>query len=258
MKFKYELLALAACALLINCAGAAVIQVQSDNLDYEAHKNTSTSALAISDGVQGDNRIGARTTTTWAASILPFAIPSIPSGEQIVAATLNVTFKGETIVSGLRPDPGDGNIDVYGLPFDPAPVAQDPNRWYGGPNDVTAGVTKLQDEFMTVAGNPAENTNVLVTSVDISTWLKSVYTAGAATGDFAILRLSYDANAINGNNRYRIVTSAGDGTNGPDANPHTIAEGAPYLSITTAPIPEPTTVSLLCLAALALAAVRRR
>jgi hypothetical protein len=258
MKFKLYLIALAACALLINRAEAAVIQVQSDQLDYEAYKNTSTNALAISDGVQGDNRIGARTSSTWSASILPFALPNIPGGEQIVAATLNVTFKGETILSGLRPDPGDGNIDIYGLPIDPAPVAQDPNRWYGGPSDGTAGVTKLQDEYMTVAGNPAENTTLLVTSVDISAWLNSLYTGGAAPGDLAILRLSYDANNITGNNRYRIVTSAGDGTNGPDANPHTIAEGAPYLSITTAPVPEPATAILMCLAAFGLASIRRR
>lgn len=255
MKFKYALLALAACALLVNYAGAAVIQIQSDIADYEAHRTQPSGPNAVSNGTVGDNRIGARTTTTWAASILPFALPSIPSGEQIVAATLNVTFKGEN--STLRPETGDGNIDVYGLPFDAAPLVQDPNRWYGGPNDGTAGVSKLQDDWVTVATNPADTVNTLFTSVDISNWLTSLYTGGAVAGDFAILRLSYDANALDGNNRYRIVTSGGDaGTI--DASPHTIAEGAPFLSITTAPIPEPTTVSLLCLAALALAAVRRR
>ena len=187
MSRKAYLLAIAVSVSILSGANAAVIQVQSDILDYEAHKTVSSGVLAVSNGTVGDNRIGSRTTTTLSSSILPFALPAIPGGEAITAATLNVTFKGES--ASLKIEAGDGNVDLYGLPYDAAPFAQDANRYFSGPNDATVGVSKLQNDYFTVGEYPAENTNVTKVSADISTFLKSLYSAGAVAGDFAVLRL---------------------------------------------------------------------
>ncbi len=51
------------------------------------------------------------------------------------------------------------------------------------------------------------------------------------------------------------MTSGGDGSN-VDASPQTIQEGAPFLSITTTVVPEPTGLALVGLGALGL--IRRR
>ncbi len=255
MRRRSYMVAVAMSVVMFSGAHAAVIQVQSDILDYEAYKTVSSGDLAISNGVAGDNRIGSRTRTTLSSSILPFALPTILSGEEISSATLNVTFKGES--SSLMIEAGDGNVDLYGLPYQASPVTQSATRYYSGPNDSTAGVTKLQDNFFTADEYPAENTTLTKASVDISAYLKSLYAAGAVAGDFAVIRLSYDIDGLSDNNRYRIVTSGGDGGT-IDASPHSIQEGAPFLSITTSPVPEPTSLVLLGLAVAALIGGRRR
>jgi len=235
-------------------ASAATLQVQSDVRDYEAFQTVSSGVLATSNGVGGDNRIGSRTTTTLSSSILPFALPAVASVNDIASATLTVVFEGES--ASLKIEPGDGNIDLYGLPYAAAAgFAQDANRYYSGPNDGASGVVKLQDDFFTVAEYPAEGATATKVSVDVSAYLKSLYLGGAVAGDFAILRLSYDIDALSGNNRYRVVTSGGDGAT-VDASPRTIAQGAPFLEINI--VPEPAGLSLLAVAGATLAQTRRR
>lgn len=237
---------------LASVSHAALFQVQSDIRDHEAVKTVSSGNLTTSNGVGGDNRIGSRTTSTLSSSILPFALPAI-SGSDITSATLSVTFEGEA--ANLKIEDGDGNIDLYGLPFEATdPFPQDAARYFSGPNDATAGVTKLQDDFFTPAEYPAQDTTVTKVSVDISDYLKSLYAGGAAAGDFAVLRLSYDIDALSGNNRYRVVTSGGDGST-VDASSHTIAEGAPVLNIST--VPEPAGLALFALGLIGACGMRR-
>jgi hypothetical protein len=243
---------IASLALILTSLGhAAVIQIQSDVADYEAIKTVSSGALSTSNGVGGDNRIGSRTTTTLASSVLGFELPAV-APDDITNATLTVTFEGES--ASLRVEPGDGNIDLYGLPFESGGFTQLAARHFSGPNDATAGVAKLQDNLFTVAEYPAESTSVTKVSVDVGSYLQSLYAGGGAPGDFAVLRLSYDIDALSGNNRYRMVTSGGDGGT-VDSAPHTIAEGAPHLTITV--IPEPSCLALIAAAGMAVA-VRRR
>lgn len=254
MRVKSFVLAAAASGMLITGANAAEYTVQSDMLDHEAHLTVSSGVTAVSNGHQGDNRIGHRTSGTLSSSILPFALPSLAPGEVITGATLNITFEGES--ASLMIEATDGNVDLYGLPYDASPITQEASRYFSGPSDATAGVTKLQDNIMTPGDYPAEGTFAPKVSVDISDYLNSLFAAGATAGDFAVLRLSYDVATHNGtNNRYRVVTSGGDGPDGIDTAPHTIAEGAPHLIITTV-VPEPGGLALLGLGGLGL--IRRR
>ncbi len=223
---------------------AAEFTISADPLDYEAQD-----VGATSNGVSGSLRVGSRTlntsaTPTAVSAVLPFALPEIPAGEEIATAQLSVLTLAAT--SNLPV----ANADLYGMGFNAAPLEQDVVYFAGG-DDTTAGVTKLEDDFLI----PADATvSERFLSADIGDYIQSLYTAGAAAGDFAVLRLSYDQSVnLDVHNRYlfrsRQATSASD-------NP---LEQHPYLIITTAPtVPEPGALATALVGGAALLARRRR
>lgn len=254
MSVKSLVLAATASGMLVTGANAAEYTVQSDIADYEPYFNIDTTAEALSNGTGGDVRVGSRTSTTRSSAVFGFALPTLTTGETISGATLTVTVEGEDNRSPLA----GANLDLYGLPFDPGSFDQIASRQYQGPNDTTVGVTKLQDNYITSEEAPGGDllTTYTEASMDISAYLNSLYADGATGGDFAVLRLSQDVVAPSGNiDRFRIVSSGGDGST-VDSAPHTIEEGAPFLSITTTVIPEPTSLAAVGLGGLGL--LRRR
>jgi hypothetical protein len=225
---------------------ASTITVPADLGDYEALSNNTTS-----NGVSGALRIGTRTLNGSAAptastAILPFALPSIPAGEEISSVTLSILTKNQT--SNLPV----ANADLYGLGVDAGPaVDADGSHYFAGADDTTAGVVKLQNDFLVPADASAADTRH--ESNDLGAYIQSLYAAGAAAGDFALLRLSYDqAVNLDAHNRYlfwsRQATSTTENT----------SDRFPLLVINTVAVPEPATSGLLATAGLALLARRRR
>ena len=237
------LAAVAAASLVTGTAGAAVFVVPADSGDFESLSDGTTS-----NGVSGALRVGSRTlnssaTPTAANPIFPFALPALGPGETVLAATLSVLTKTQT--SNLPV----ANADLYGLPHDPAPLDPTGSYYFAGPDDTTAGVTKLQDNYLVPADGAAADTRKV--SVDISAYIQSLYDAGAQPGDFALLRMSYDQPVnLDAHNRYLVWSKQATGTTD---NP---PERWPLLEITT--IPEPATFGILAAGASLGAFARRR
>jgi hypothetical protein len=233
-----------AATILSTTAHAAVYTVDSPPEDREAY----TGAVpGTSNGVSNDLRAGVRTINdTVASAVFFFALPTIPTNEQIIGATFTVELNA---AAGTSTPASDANVDLYGLGIDPAPPAVSASQAYTGANDTTAGVVKLQENFFVPADATATDPNNRKTSVDISGYIEGLILAGAQPGDFLVLRLSYDDTSLDlsTTNRYRFRS-------GDDAVP--LAD-QPILTITTA-IPEPAGLAVMGFGAGLLASRRRR
>ncbi len=243
MCVKRLVLAAATSGMLLTSANAAVFMPIADLGDYEALSNASTST-----GTSTFLRVGLRSATgpSFASAILPFALPAIPAGEEIIGATLTVEVLGATTNLPTA------NADLYGLPFDPGPAVDATSaNYYSGPfsSTTTTGAEALQDDYLVIADASVPGSTPK-TSIDIQAYIESLYTAGAVAGDFATLRISYDATPGLTGNRYQVQAA---GTTGPDP----FADAA-FLTITTAPIPEPAMAGLALIGGVGVLLRRRR
>ena len=245
MRLTSFLLAGLASGLLVISANGAVFNQLSDPLDREY-----TSDNVTSNGVGNDLRVGVRVIDTSIASgIFFFALPAIPAGETVTTATFTVELNA---TAGTSTPASDANVDLYGLPFDPQPLTTPANndaiiaeRYFTGANDTR--YPKLQEDFFVPADAGAAVNRK--TSLDISSYIKGLYDAGAVAGDFVVLRLSYDDATLDTTttNRYRF--RSGD-TAVTEAD-------RPVLTIVTA-VPEPNAVGLALLVGAGMLIRRRR
>jgi PEP-CTERM motif len=198
--------------------------------------------------------VASATAPRLASAMLPFQLPAIPAGQQTTSATLTLLVVGQATANQPR---ANQNVDLYGLPFDTAnPSFSITNaRFFSGANDTTAGVTKLQDDFITPATPGVSQTSTTtytpLTSLDVTLYLTSLYDGGAVPGNYAVFRLSDDNPDGSVLQRYRIRSAGGTAAANPDAE-------KPFLTITTSPVPEPGSIALAGLTVAGLAARRLR
>lgn len=202
---------------------------------------------------QSTGRIGQSTGATdpkefWDFT-LPFALPTIPEGEQITSATLTVNLEGWTSFSV------NGDLEAFGI------------------NRVNASSTVVFGDDFVVASNPGSNPNAVLldsslipysaisgstgasnqtsphTSVNISSYVQGLYdNEGGVPGDFGFLTLAVNNDLVGStSNNYYVISTANSAT----------SEWQPYLTIETSAIPEPSTMGffIACLGALL---IRRR
>ncbi|MFW6146039.1 MAG: PEP-CTERM sorting domain-containing protein [Planctomycetota bacterium] len=216
-------------------ADAAMFDITSDTADTTigldgdgvAHVHwNGASSLGIGD----DN---AQYSKDDVAAVVMFELPDL-GGEIIDTANLSCRMSwGKWALSG--------GIDVYGVRYASSNSVQASDYGWGQPL-TTGGGTLIQDDFIVHAGESQPMATFETddaADVVLATWLADAYDAGAAAGDYVFIRFNGDAQSANS---YSLVAA------------NHSSEMPPTLTITT--IPEPATLSILALGALA--AIRRR
>jgi hypothetical protein len=248
------------CGLFISAANASVISTnqtasfETDNTNTTGNQHTGASTGTGLNVINYD-RIGERTTSpaNGVSMDVPFLLPTIPAGESIVSATLEVSTVNQTSNKPTSP------ADLYGIsaltaappagatPSNGGTIAGTPYYYSGATADPTSGVSLLQSGFLdSTNGTTAHN----FTSNDISSFIQSIYTNNpTAAGQYLTLRLSYEGTSFSTANRYEVFLS--QGTNLPQA-----AAVTPVLTITTTP--EPASLGVIGLGGVTLLGRRRK
>ncbi|NLF29905.1 MAG: PEP-CTERM sorting domain-containing protein [Planctomycetes bacterium] len=167
------------------------------------------------------------------AAVLVFQLPDL-GGEDIAAANLGCRMSwGQHAISG--------GVDVYALRYDAGKSVLAADYGWGQPL-TTGGGTLIQDDFV-LHGGTSQPLATFETDdaadAALAAWLADIYDAGAVAGDYVFLRFNGDRQSANS---FSLIS----------ANHAT--EMKPTLTITT--VPEPATLGVLALGALAV--IRRR
>jgi len=163
--------------------------------------------------------------TAWDA-VMPFQLPSIPSGEYITSATLKANLEGWTSFAAI------GDVQLFGIDRTNASSTTvyasdfvDARTSGANPNAVI-----LQEDFIPSGAKTSTNATgqtLPQTSIDISSFIQNLYSGGATPGLFGFLTLAVDVDTIpaaSSVNNYYVVSSANS----------TTSAWRPYLTIETA------------------------
>lgn len=192
-------------------------------------------------------RIGEFFSPGGSAYVLPFLLPTLPTGQQFTDA--NIRF----ILFGKNNDAGSlGNVDFYGLGVRATPAVQN-SDYFQGMLDATAGVVRLQDNFLTSGLDPrgVNGSTGSFTTASFADYLNTVDPDNSAAGKYVFFRLSYDVDPPTpaGNNFYSVLTANAGGFN----------DEQPILNLTSGAttVPEPSTFVMVGLALGAMPLLRR-
>ncbi len=226
-------------SLLAGEAGATLVgPVASDAADQVVRGNGTLRFVG-----QNPNRVGPENTTNMGhALVLVFALPTLPSGESITEADLQLN-----VVSKNGPFGGDPNynIDAYGVRTSNSSSVL-VSDFFMDANDVSA--TKIQEDMLSWLSSGAGIHNT-TNDAAVGAWLSTLYTGDTPNDTYAFIRLNGDVpvTSLPANRYFNIST--GDGST-----------NAPLLSITTAAaaVPEPSAFAFFGLTSLAVLVFRKK
>jgi hypothetical protein len=232
---------------------AASFSESSDAADgtIRSHVNATPPDPTIENTTDFQGRVGEFFAPDAITLMLPFLLPTLPTGETIDTAHLRLQLFDRGNTGTL------GNADLYGLGVRSAATVLTTDYYTGSTPDLT-DATLIQSSFLTPASplrtdpntGPFINTS---TNGDISlvSYLNTAYAGGTNAGKFVFLRVSYavDQPTPNGNNFYSLLTDDAGGSN-----------EKPLLTFTTSlvSVPEPSTWVFLISGTGLLMAYRRR
>ncbi|MBI1370062.1 MAG: hypothetical protein GC162_15590 [Planctomycetes bacterium] len=157
------------------------------------------------------------------AGIAYFQLPDVLTASNVQSADLQFTLSalGNNVL---------GNLDIYGLGFlHGTPSTTVPSSWYfDGANDTRTGtvlgtniganqVTKIADNALpggATNASPSVHNTGPGQDATLATFLRSLYTAGAVGGDYAIIRFNVDnyVQHAGNQNRYNIGSTTSGAT----------------------------------------------
>ena len=244
-KFILLCVAVLATVSLVANQADAVLVVNSESVDQVVWGNGGSNWSG-----QNPDRVGFGSTTRMGnALILVFQLPTLPSGESILEADLQINVASTAGPHGGDPD---FNVDAYGIRISNSPAVST-SDFFMGANDGSA--TKIQDNMMNWL---TSSTGVQSTSDDTSVgaWIDTLYTGDTPNSTYAFIRLNADiafADYTNGAgaqipNRYFNINTGNSATD------------APVLTITTAiaSVPEPSAFAFFGFTSLAMLVFRKK
>lgn len=258
----------------VSGAQAATLVVPGSSDDYEAQKRSNNGVFAASENFTTASRVGHGTNFNGSGDFAPggftslffFQLPVLPSGQTVTSATFSVGRLPDSATSAVTPT---FNADLYALGVidtNPKTVEDAEKFWYigntpqaalpvvAGSTSVSGTVSRIADDFLVPADFIANGGSASATpdTADISSYIQDLYANPLANGftpgtSFLVTRVNPDADSppTSGTQRYFLAFS-GAGT----------PENQPQITLET--IPEPSSLAVALVAAVALLGYRRR
>lgn len=159
----------------------------------------------------GENpaRIGnGRSTSVRSVMVIPFQLPTLPTGHSVTSATLEVNLQGwsnwSNGLSGI-------NVDLYGINVvssnqDPSPSATYVN---GANPSSNVNAQLLFNDLITysmISGDTGSGQTISAVSGDFASFVQDLYDNGAQAGDYVFLTLAHDG-ALTDQRYYEVSTA---------------------------------------------------
>lgn len=213
MKARKTRILLTGLALLGSVASSSAAVLYSEN-DGRVFWNSSTDVYAVNttdpNDQVGRSGSGGVVHRVW---VMPFQIPDLGMvADPFTDASIKIRVTGTN--GTLTGD----NVDMYALASRVQPTIL-PSDWFMAADDLTPGVVKLQDNFLTTATvasdlyptSPGANTLLL-------DYLNAQYAGGANIGSYVFIRLNMDKVGIGSGDRYNLTTFNGVGASETEGN----------------------------------------